>query len=942
MLGRRSSIVCLAALALAADAAMSCSSGQPAAPSPTPAPRPTATTPPVVKPPPSPTHPLTASELALRKALGVPPDAKTVILFGQNAHMDIDWQRTLPNYYSAFVGDVLTEARQLLETQPRAFYSIAEMAFLQYHLQQHPEELAPLKAAVSAGSFHVVGGGMTSPDTLLPETELLFRDYLYGIQFAEDTLGAHPTAAWLPDSFGHAGTAPDVLAAAGFTSVAFSRIDGAPTIFEQILHNDLPPKPGSTAAQLLALGSADFVWTGPGGGSVLAHFMVSEGLYCAGDNIDYDEQIEVAGGHIGTFMGNDSAFTDASIDRYVSEMKTYSKTPYVFIPVGCDFAHPKPQLISYLDGYNDRRYATTGVWAVAAPFDIYSDLVASWRDVLPVMAADLTPYFMGYYGSRASVKRQSRDAARPFFMAETFATALGAAGQTLTQAAAPALTVLTRADHHDFVTGTATDAVVEDEQLPLLTVAAAAGEAELNQVAAAIAARVPLAAPGSQEIARLVAFNGAGISQSDSAELQVPITAGVVPAMHAVASGQALPLEIVGSPLPTDATATIRLGFTAMPAFSWQTIDIFPGAGAPVAPSVTLALTDVNGAPATGASVARVVLSNANVRATLEQAPNGFQLTSLVLGGAETIASASGVINDYTDQGGLWRLGNEMTGCSLTPIVETPETETVEVVDAPGLVARVVFHSATADREVALGSGSTGLSFAITTGAAEATTRTVSFAFAVPAGASLTTSEPAGWAARPLERLYTPTFWSAVGWAQVGGVAVLLRQSTGVRMSQAGQLELMAVRDARTEQCDVEGGTGSDTATHRIEWLIAPASTPLLAEQAAQAFDRPIDLEVVPLAQATKLDLPPASSLLSVSGAGVVSAFKPADRGGGVILRALLTPGPVTVTLPASLVGTHITQVDLAERDGAARGVAGATIVLDQATYGSIASVRLQ
>ena len=942
MLGHRRRVTCIAALALATGVVPACSSQQPGAPSAAPAAAPAATTstntPPTSRP--GSGHPLTATELALRRALGVPSDARQVIVFGQNAHMDIDWQRTLPNYYGAFVGDVLTEARQILETQPRAFYSVAEMAFLEYHLEQHPEELAPLKAASMAGSLHIVGGGMTSPDTLLPETELLLRDYLYGIQFAEDTLAAHPTAAWLPDSFGHASTAPDILAAAGFTSVAFSRIDGAPTLYEEILMHGAP-MPGSTAAQLASLGSADFVWTGPGGGSVIAHFMASIGLYCAGDNIDYDEELEVAGGHLGSFMGNDSTFTDAAIDRYITEMRPYTKTPYIFIPVGCDFAHPKPQLIAYLDGYNNRRYGTTGTWAVAAPFDTYSEFVSAWRDVLPTLAKDLTPYYTGFYGSRAAVKRQTRDAARPFFTAETFATALGAAGQTLTMAAASQLRLLTRADHHDFITGTATDAVVADEQLPLLVTAETAGQAELNQVAAAIAERVPLPTGGAVDVARAVAFNAAGVTQSDTAELQLPIAHGVVPPLHAVADGQPVPLEVVGTPLPTDTMATLRVGLTAMPPFSWQTVDILPGV-ASFAPAVSLTLEDASGAPATGPGVARVVLSNANVTATFEEGTAGFALTSLILGGAETIAEGSGVIHDYTDMGGLWRLGNEMVGCSLTPIVEPVLPETVEVLEAPGLVARVVFHSATADREVSLGSGSTGLAFAIATGAAEETTRTVSFDFAVPSGASLTTSEPAGWAERPLELLYTPTFWSAVAWAQVGGVAILLRQSTGVRMSQAGQLELMAVRDARQEQCDVEGGTGSDTGTHRIEWLIVPASSPLAAEQAAQAFNRPLDLEVVPRTQASILDLPAQRSLLGVSGEGVISAFKPADRGGGVILRALLTPGPVTITLPAALVGTKITQVDVAERDGAARGVAGQTLVLDKATYGSIASVRLE
>jgi hypothetical protein len=400
-------------------------------------------------------------------------------------------------------------------------------------------------------------------------------------------------------------------------------------------------------------------------------------------------------------------------------------------------------------------------------------------------------------------------------------------------------------------------------------------------------------------------------------------------------------MEVVGMVGPTDTTATLRLSLSAMPPFSWRTIDLVPGAST-VTPTVMLGLEDNNGQPATGAAVTRVVLANAHVQATWNLGTNGFALTSLKLGGAETIAGDSVLFQDYADMGGLWRLGNEMNGCTLTPMAAPTSNGTVEVLDAPGLVGRVVFHGPDADREASLGPEDTGLSLAVITGAAQNTTRTVTFSLAVPAGAALFTNEPAGFQKRPAERVYTPTFWPAVSWAQVGSVAVLLRQSTGVRMSTPGALELMAARDARAEMCDVEGGSGSDTGKHRIEWRIEPAATPAQAEQAAQAYDRPVDLEVVPLDQAATLDLPRESSLLSVSGAGVVSALKPADRGNGVILRAVLLPGPVTVTLPPELVGKKLTRVDIAERDGASMGVAGTTIVFDQKTFGTIASVRLE
>src|SRR5438105_3894336 len=147
-----------------------------------------------------------SAEAGLRARLGVPAGAQRVVIFAQNSHLDVDWQKTFPDYYASYVEAILLESRQLLNAQPRARYSVAEMAYLQKHLQSHPEESAALHALAASGALRVVGGGRTSPDTLLPETEMLLRDYLYGVRFAEDTLGARPRAAWLPDSFGHAAT----------------------------------------------------------------------------------------------------------------------------------------------------------------------------------------------------------------------------------------------------------------------------------------------------------------------------------------------------------------------------------------------------------------------------------------------------------------------------------------------------------------------------------------------------------------------------------------------------------------------------------------------------------------------------------------------------------------------------------------------------------------
>jgi hypothetical protein len=292
-------------------------------------------------------------------------------------------------------------------------------------------------------------------------------------------------------------------------------------------------------------------------------------------------------------------------------------------------------------------------------------------------------------------------------------------------------------------------------------------------------------------------------------------------------------------------------------------------------------------------------------------------------------------VRTYDDGGGLWRLGHEMPGCALAARSLPVEKETATAT-ASAFTGRLVFATASATREAWVDAGDPSLGLAIVAAAPSDTTRTVHFAFAVPPAAPYRTSLAGGFAERAPERLYAPTFWPAVGWASAGEVALLLRQSTGVRFGPDGQVEVLAVRNAGTEQCDVLGGTGSDPGTHRIAWRIARAAGPVEAERASLAWNRPITLHA---ATGGNGMLPAVGSLLSVEGEGVVSALKPADRGAGAILRVLLLPGPVTVRLGGPLAGRNLVRTDAVERDLDSLG-AGA-IVLDRERSGPIATVRL-
>ena len=890
--------------------------------------------------------PPSTPEEEVRARLGVPDDARTVVVFAQTSHLDIDWQQTFDDYYASFVEQIFLDARQLLDAQPRASYSIAEMAYLGHHLEQHPEEQAALVGHAARGALRIVGGGVTSPDTLLPETELLLRDFELGARFADTTMGVRPRAAWFPDDFGHGGTVPDVLAAAGYDSVGFARIDGAATFYELMDRPDTPPKPGSTWEALAALGSADFVWRGPGGGEVLAHY-VAYNLYCTGDNIDYDEIMQYPGGHLGPFKGDDHAFTDGMIDSYIAALAPFARTPYLFVPVGCDFQPPKDRLVEYLDGYNKRRYPPTKAFAVAAPFEDYAVLVNAHRADLPVIEGELSPYFMGFYATRPGLKRRIREAARPFLAVEPFAVALGADGAAKTAALRPSLERLLRANHHDFIPGTSTDAVVTQEQLPLLDEAEAAGQAALDEVAAGLAARLP-ATPAA--LARVLVLNPAGVTRSEVADVVVAFDPPVADlGFEARVGSTPIPLEVLsGTPGGGGyASASLRLVLADLGPWSWRAVDVFAGTAAPLPAAPVATLLGAGGQPATGDAVVLVRLENEHVSATWERPADrtsGFALTSLTFDGVEALAGDSFVVGDYADEGGLWRMGHEMDGCSFTAIPPSTEEalgETVTVVESTGLRAGVVFTSARAARAASLEAGGTGINLALTAAAAVGTTRAVSFAFATAPDDPLRTSAAGGYLERTPERVYAPTYWPAVAWASSGAHAILLRQSTGVRFGAAGEVEVLAVRDARQEKCDMEGGTGTDPDAHRLEWRLVRVESPVAAEAAAQAFNRPLVL-VPGVAAGVAPDLELEQSLAQVEGDGVLSALKPADRGDGVVLRVLLLPGPATVHLSRALAALQAVRVDAAERDLEDLGPAGEAIALDPARFGAIATLRLR
>jgi Glycosyl hydrolases family 38 N-terminal domain/Alpha mannosidase middle domain len=426
------------------------------------------------------------NEHDLRQQLAIPADAKNVLVFAENSHWDPNWLLTSEEYFTRFVRQNLDQALDELVRDPRRVYSVECVFFLKRFWDECPQRQAVIRDLVNQGRLRMTSSGVTTADSLLPSEEALMRDFLIGQEWLRSNgMTQEPRLAYFPDSFGYSHALPSLLNAAGFDQAGITRIDGM--LFPGC---DVGLKAqfyweGSSAATLLNQEKTlDFIWRDSDGGEIICHWNAY--TYGQGDMLAYSGIARVYIFNAAMQNRTDWNVT-RRINQYIKELRPISRTPYMFCPIGMDFNAPIPNLIPLLDRYNQKHYPQSGVWVVNAGLSDYLALVDCHRDRLPVLAFDPNPYWTGFYSSRPSLKQLSHSVIDALQLAEQLALLPVDAdapwpdgeAETLANDLKPAWYQAIVSNHHDFITGTATDRVVETEQVPFLKQAMAAAEAAI-------------------------------------------------------------------------------------------------------------------------------------------------------------------------------------------------------------------------------------------------------------------------------------------------------------------------------------------------------------------------------------------------------------------------------------------------------------------------------
>lgn len=430
--------------------------------------------------------PLTADQ-QLRHRLGIPDDAKRVLIFSESSHWDPNWLLTSEEYFERFVRHNLDWAIKELQQESRRVYSIECMFFLRLYWDRCPAQRDNIRELVNEGRLRLTSSGVTTADTLLPSTEAILRDLLIGQEWLRaNGMEQEPKLAYFTDSFGCTPTLPSLLKAAGFDRTAITRVDGMYFMGCDLESSRRFPRPGSSAERLLTQEhSLDFVWRDRNGAQVLCHWNAF--TYGQGDMLAFVGLSRVYLARV-AFPARSEGHIARRIKQYVSQLSPYSRTPYMLCPIGFDFVEPIPGLVALLDCYNQNHYPITGVWAVNAGIDDYLALIESYQDKLPVLELDPNPYWTGFYTARPMLKRRCRKLVDDLLMAEklSFLPENRGADETVSQELKDAWWQAAVSNHHDFITGTSPDKVVDEEQIPWLAQAADSVSAIINNLTSAL------------------------------------------------------------------------------------------------------------------------------------------------------------------------------------------------------------------------------------------------------------------------------------------------------------------------------------------------------------------------------------------------------------------------------------------------------------------------
>ncbi len=140
-----------------------------------------------------------------------------------NSHLDLAWLWTWEETSQDIVPETFRAALRQMDALPGLTFASSHMAFFEAIERNDPALFEEVRERIREGAWEPIGGMWVEIDANLPCGEAIVRQCLVGQEYAREKFGKEMKIAWLPDSFGHAWTLPQILKQCGLEVFLFKR-----------------------------------------------------------------------------------------------------------------------------------------------------------------------------------------------------------------------------------------------------------------------------------------------------------------------------------------------------------------------------------------------------------------------------------------------------------------------------------------------------------------------------------------------------------------------------------------------------------------------------------------------------------------------------------------------------------------------------------------------
>ena len=301
----------------------------------------------------------------------------TVHMVG-HAHIDPTWLWRWTEGYEEVRATFRSALDRMNET-PAFKFTATSACFYAWIKACDPEMFEEIRARVKEGRWEVAGGWWVEPDCNIPGGEAFVRHGLYSQRFFEQEFGLRAKVGFNPDTFGHAGTLPQIYKKLGIDFYVYMR----PCPVHEM---DYP-------------GGTTFWWRANDGTEILA-CNLQEG-YSADDDVlecikrlPANPHLNPGQTHVLGFYGvgnHGGGPTKRAIAQIVEARNDSQHSPKVLFST----------LIEFFEGF----------------------LKTTKKTSIPTISTDLQHHARGCYSVHSEIKRLNRQCEHALMAAERFATA---------------------------------------------------------------------------------------------------------------------------------------------------------------------------------------------------------------------------------------------------------------------------------------------------------------------------------------------------------------------------------------------------------------------------------------------------------------------------------------------------------------------------------------